>query len=117
MFLIDNNLPPDLVNWFFDQEVQAVHVRALGLASSDDREIWRYAAANDLAIVTKDRDFDHYFEKAQNAQISVYRLLIGNATKTALYEWLEDRISLFQDFRDNSKGDLPNPPPKLYLID
>lgn len=30
-----------------------------GLASADDRAVWRYAAARGLAIVSKDADFQH----------------------------------------------------------
>jgi predicted nuclease of predicted toxin-antitoxin system len=38
-------------------EVSAIHVRDLGMESASDTEIWSYARANGLIIVTKDADF------------------------------------------------------------
>jgi predicted nuclease of predicted toxin-antitoxin system len=51
-YLLDENLP-DSLRVAIDH---SVHVRNLGPRLSDN-DIWRYAVANNLAIVTKDADF------------------------------------------------------------
>lgn len=48
----DANLSPTLV-W----HPGSTHVRDVGLRTGSDAEIWEYAKAKDLAIVSKDTDF------------------------------------------------------------
>ena len=50
-YLIDENLPKDI--W---AEISAIHVTDLGDRKTDT-EIWDYAKARGLVIVTKDTDF------------------------------------------------------------
>jgi predicted nuclease of predicted toxin-antitoxin system len=53
--LIDENLPEDVSNW---QSDGFMHAKSLGDKISDS-DIWRYARANDLIIVSKDSDFSN----------------------------------------------------------
>ncbi len=98
-FLIDNNLPPSLCEWLKSFGILACHVQVLGLAKSDDPMVWRYATQNGLAILTKDRDFDRFATQSSFALLPVFRLEIGNATKTSLYSWLEPRLQVLLDFQ------------------
>jgi predicted nuclease of predicted toxin-antitoxin system len=55
--LLDANLSYRLVPALAAQFHGILHVSRVGLAQADDDAIWRYAKANDLAIVTFDSDF------------------------------------------------------------
>lgn len=62
--LFDQNLASRLVRSLADLYPDSVHVRDVGLASSDDAAVWEYAKQNALTIVSKDGDFhmlrDHH---------------------------------------------------------
>lgn len=55
--LFDENLSLKLCGKLNDQFPGSAHVRPLGLERADDRAVWRYAKANDFALVTLDADF------------------------------------------------------------
>jgi predicted nuclease of predicted toxin-antitoxin system len=55
--LFDENLSPKLVKRLAHLFPNSAHVHELGLASSDDGVIWRFAAAQGFVIITKDLDF------------------------------------------------------------
>jgi predicted nuclease of predicted toxin-antitoxin system len=105
-FLIDNNLPPAICDWLSERGLAAVHVREVGLANSSDTQVWDYAGAHDLAIVTKDRDFDRFAEQDLEAHVIVFRLTLGNATTAALWSWLETRIEFFKTYEHDKKSDV-----------
>ena len=56
-FLFDQNLSPRLKDLLAEIFPGVLHVRDVGLQSSDDEAIWRYAAQHGLTIVSKDADF------------------------------------------------------------
>lgn len=56
-FLIDHQLPPALAEFLRGLGHDSRHVRELGLKSDDDLAIWKFAAANDLILISKDQDF------------------------------------------------------------
>ena len=55
--LYDQNLSKRLVRQLSAFFPDSQHVFEVGLATSDDREIWDYAKKNELTIVSKDSDF------------------------------------------------------------
>ena len=55
--LFDQNLSPRLCHRLRDIWTEAVHVRALGLATADDADVWSYAQQHGFTIVSKDGDF------------------------------------------------------------
>jgi len=55
--LFDQNLSPKLVDRFSDLFPDSRHVRDVGLSEASDREVWEFARASGLAIVSKDSDF------------------------------------------------------------
>lgn len=52
-FIVDANLPFRISSWQNDQFVYVLNINPLW----NDEEIWDYAKANNLTIVTKDKDF------------------------------------------------------------
>ena len=55
--LFDNNLSDHLVGLLTRDFPGSVHVRSVGLASASDQEVWDFAKAEGLTIVSKDADF------------------------------------------------------------
>ena len=55
--LVDENLPPRLVDDLADLFPDSVHVGPLGLGSTPDALIWEYAQKHGFTFLTKDKDF------------------------------------------------------------
>jgi len=56
-FLIDAQLPPAFAESFRREGHDGIPVRDVGLRDASDGQIWRYARAEGLVIVSKDEDF------------------------------------------------------------
>jgi predicted nuclease of predicted toxin-antitoxin system len=97
-FLIDNNLPIDLVDWLGQRDLAAEHVKNVDLERASDFEVWKHALSQNLAIITKDKDFERFATQSKVASRPVFRLVLGNATKLQLFVWLEPRVHVFRDF-------------------
>jgi predicted nuclease of predicted toxin-antitoxin system len=83
-FLIDNQLPPALAKWLISHGHEALHVLDVGLAEAKDEKIWEYAAANSLALITKNEDFSRRAAK-QSAEVSVVRVRLAIAELSPLW--------------------------------
>lgn len=55
--LLDENLSPRLISRIEASFPGSTHVEECGLSSAEDSDIWDYAKANGLTIVSKDSDF------------------------------------------------------------
>lgn len=55
--LFDQNLSHRLVSQLAIEFPASTHVRDVGLNTSSDPDVWKYAAANGFVIVSKDVDF------------------------------------------------------------
>lgn len=55
--LVDQNLPPRLVEDLTDLFPDSVHVGLVGLSSTADSTIWDYAKAHGFTFITRDKDF------------------------------------------------------------
>jgi hypothetical protein len=55
--LVDENLPPRLVENLTDLFPDSVHVRSVGLGGTADSTIWEYAKAHGFTFMTRDKDF------------------------------------------------------------
>jgi len=75
-FLFDENLP---LNLQISPSLPVIHATNWGNSLSDS-EIWRYAMANDLVIVTKDVDFSDRII-ISNPPPRVVHLRFGNMRK------------------------------------
>lgn len=79
--LFDENLAPRLATTLSDVYPGSTHVRDCGLRGSADEEVWRYAAMNGFAIVSKDSDFAGR-SALHGSPPKVIWLRIGNCTTT-----------------------------------
>lgn len=99
--LLDQNLSFKLCRKLAHLYPGSEHVRALGLANADDREIWRYAGAHDFTLVSLDADF------AEMAALlgpppKVIWLRCGNQPSTAIESLLLDREEIIAAFQRDS---------------
>ena len=69
----------------------ARHVRELGFKEAGDEVIWRYALANDFAIISKDQDF-YFIATSPGAAGKVVWVRIGNCRKQTLFETFKVRL-------------------------
>jgi predicted nuclease of predicted toxin-antitoxin system len=82
-FILDAQLSPRPVKAITRAGHDATHVVDCGLLKSKDREIWRYAAENGYAIVTKDEDFAALRQRASTGPAVVW-LRLGNMSNSSL---------------------------------
>jgi len=88
---------------FFDQNLSP---ELVGLGCARDDEVWEYARLNDLAIVTKDDDFNN-LSVLRGFPPKVDWLQLGNCTTDDVEAVLRTRIADIKDFeQDDSAGTL-----------
>lgn len=87
-FVLDQQLPPDLCDWFRRRGHESEHVRDLGLREAADSKIWTYASSHDAVIVSKDEDFASR-RKSASAGPKIIWLRCGNVSNAALVALFE----------------------------
>ena len=95
-FLVDEKLPPRLVQDLADLFPDSIHVNSAGLESTPDQVIWEYAKANGFAFLTKDRDFAN-LSIAWGAPPKVILLQTGNCSTTELIRLVRDNAIRFAE--------------------
>lgn len=100
--LFDQNLSHRLPTRLSDLFADAEHVRAAGLDQASDDDIWAYAKAKGLAIVTKDSDF---IERSRlfGSPPKVIWLRIGNASPLATETVIRHHASLIRELLNASE--------------
>ena len=97
MLLLDNNLSPKLCRRLEPVFPGNQHVENVGLDNSPDSEVWKYAKANQLAILTKDSDFNH-MALLFGPPPKVIWLRCGNVTSAYIFLLLSSRQADISDF-------------------
>lgn len=87
-FLVDAQLPPALCGWLTERGHDAVHVFALDMVAASDAVIAAHAVADQRCIISKDEDF---LVLRYHLSFALLWLRCGNATRAALFAWLEPR--------------------------
>jgi predicted nuclease of predicted toxin-antitoxin system len=88
--LFDQNLSHRLVGQLAVEFPGSQHVRVAGLAAAPDSNVWTYAAAQGLVIVSKDSDFQHRALLLGHPPKVVW-LRIGNYSTAAVAALLRSR--------------------------
>lgn len=96
--LFDQNLSLALVRLLADVYPSSVHVRDLDLHEANDTVIWRYAAENDLVIVSKDSDF-HQMSLLYGHPPKVVWLRVGNAPTRDIEALLRRHVRTMRTFQ------------------
>ena len=82
-FVVDHQLPAALARWLSARGEDAVHVLDLALDSSPDADIWSRAGAEDRSVVSKDEDFFHLANRADDGGRLLW-VRLGNCRTAAL---------------------------------
>lgn len=99
--LVDENLPPRLVDDLADLFPQSIHVSQAGLGSTPDTSIWEYAKANGFAFLTKDKDFAN-LSLAWGAPPKVILLVVGNCSTRELAAMIRGNAIRFSEFEQDA---------------
>ena len=84
VYILDENMPSTVPYW---SNQKFIHVLDISNNFSDG-DIWEYAIANNLTIVTKDVDFyNRYLSSSNYPKIIWFRT--GNMKKKAFYNFIE----------------------------
>ncbi len=73
-FLLDQNLPPSLVDLLSDVGHDVVHVQSLGMHAASDSEIVQVAVDTDRIILSADTDFGDLLAASNASQPSILLL-------------------------------------------
>lgn len=87
-FLVDNQLPRQLVRYLEERGHDAVHVVGIGLEAADDVIVWIRAFEDRRVVISKDEDFFFLANRPGDAG-SLLWLRIGNCRKEALFAVLD----------------------------
>jgi predicted nuclease of predicted toxin-antitoxin system len=88
--LLDQNLSFKLCRKFAHLYPGSEHVRTLGLANADDREIWQYAGDHGFTLVSLDADFGE-MAALLRASPKVIWLRCGNQPTAVIERLLLDK--------------------------
>ena len=103
--LVDENLPPRLVDDLADLFPDSVHVGPLGLGSTPDALIWEYAQKHGFTFLTKDKDFAN-LSLAAGAPPKVILLQTGNCSTDRLLGILRSNAIRLADFENDGRRSL-----------
>lgn len=110
--LLDNNLSAGLLNDLGGTFPGSEHVRRVGLTSSGDLEVWRYAIANGFAILSKDRDFAD-MAILEGPPAKCFWLTVGNCSIKDVLEVLLKHHANIAEFAEDPEAALVIIPPNL----
>ncbi len=91
-FVVDAQLPPELVGWLNRRGHQAEHIFDLLPPDAEDDEVWALVMRLYAVLLTKDEDFITIRMRAGIGPTVVW-LRIGNATNATLFAWLGPRLA------------------------
>jgi len=100
--LFDQNLSPRLVDRLEDVYPNSVHVAEVDLDRALDREVWGYAREHELAVVTKDADFEE-LSVLHGFPPNVVWIRRGNCTTQEIESLLRRRKHAVKKLREDGE--------------
>jgi predicted nuclease of predicted toxin-antitoxin system len=100
MLLLDNNLSPKLCRQLDIVYPGIQHVENVGLEDAPDNEVWDYAKSHNLAIVTKDSDFNQRVQLYGHPPKVIW-LRCGNATTAYILNLISSSEKEIRNFLKN----------------
>ena len=100
--LFDENLSPRLVESLADIYPGSQHVSASGLGGAQDSDVWEYAKAHGLAIVSKDSDFAER-SILESAPPKVIWIRLGNSSTSEIETQLRSACDAVRAFLERGE--------------
>ncbi|MGD0829653.1 MAG: DUF5615 family PIN-like protein [Terracidiphilus sp.] len=100
--LVDENLPPRLVQELADLFPDSVHVNSIGFGRTPDGLIWDYAQMHGFVFLTKDKDFAN-LSLAQGAPPKVILLQTGNCSTDDVLSIVRRNAIRLADFDEDAQ--------------
>lgn len=100
--LFDQNLSPRLVDRLEDIYRNSVHVAEVDLDRALDRDVWEYAREHELAVVTKDADFEER-SVLHGFPPNVVWIRRGNCRTKEIEDLLRRRQKAVKQLRDDKE--------------
>ena len=107
--LLDQNLSPSIKSYLQDIFPDSLHVQDLGLSEAEDLDVWEYARARELVIVSRDSDFLHLSARYGHPP-KVVRLAVGNCPTEEIVSLVPDHhndLLAFYDDENEAYLELP----------
>ena len=101
--LLDQNLSHRLIPILEAQFPDSAHVRAVGLGSASDAEVWEFARAGGYTLLTKDTDFRQR-SFTFGAPPKVVWIALGNCTTDAVADLLLANTAVLTAFEADSEA-------------
>ena len=98
--LFDENLSPKLPRRLADLFPDSIHVRDVGLKSSDDPFVWEYARQRDVVVVSKDADM-HDRSLLFGYPPKVIWVRLGNCSTRQVEELLRREFASIKKFYED----------------
>ena len=95
--LFDENLSHKLAERLADLFPDSTHVRNVGLKSSDDPAVWKFAIENDFTIVSKDYDM-HDRSLLFGFPPKVIWVRLGNCSTNDVENLIRNKLILIHKF-------------------
>jgi predicted nuclease of predicted toxin-antitoxin system len=95
--LFDQNLSPRLIQLLDVFFPNSRHVRDVGLASSSDDEVWKYAIEQQYTIVSKDSDF-HQRSLLEGFPPKIVWIRRGNCSTSDIVKVMIESSEAISDF-------------------
>jgi predicted nuclease of predicted toxin-antitoxin system len=96
-FLLDENLPPQLVPLLKEIGYHSYHVRNLQLAGKSDFELVDLAEKSDYVIITHDLDFSRIISVSGRKKPSVITLRLDKINTSILFELLKSNLPSLEE--------------------
>ena len=97
MLLFDQNLSYKPCRALAGEFPGCRHVREAALSNADDADVWNYAAANSLMVVSKDQDFRQRAMLLEPPPKCIW-LRLGNCSTADIANLLDRRANLIREF-------------------
>jgi predicted nuclease of predicted toxin-antitoxin system len=101
-FLLDVHIPVALKFFLVWKGFEAIHVKdILNGVHTKDKEISKFADANDMVLITKDNDFKNSFF-VHKIPKKIIRITLGNCSNEALISCFEKHLETISNFKDEA---------------
>ncbi|MDR0470615.1 MAG: DUF5615 family PIN-like protein [Nitrososphaerota archaeon] len=88
--LVDQNIPRQVTVWMRQRGYEILTLTDAGIHGADDEKIAAYAVANNLVVLTQDRDFGEIYHNVYKRKLTVILVKTKDGTPKSIIETIEN---------------------------